>query len=116
VHVLVVELKKEAGSKAPAGDDPVKIDPEGYKVLFENDRVRVLDSRLKQGSATGMHAHPASVVYAIKSYKIEFTSKDGTKNVVEQKAGEARWIEPVLHSNKQLGDKPAHALVFELKK
>ena len=115
-HVLVVDLKKEVGSKAPKGEDPVKLDPKGYKVLLENDRVRVLEARIKPGTEIGMHAHPAAVIYALNAFKVQFTASDGTQQEVEQEAGKARWLEPVLHSHKQVGDKAAHLLLFELKK
>lgn len=115
-HVMVVDLKKEVGSKAPKGEDPVKLDPTSYKVLLENDRVRVLEARVKPGTEIGMHAHPAAVLYAFNAFKVQFTTGDGAKQEVEQEAGKARWLEPVLHSHKQLGDKTAHVLLVELKK
>ena len=33
-------------------DDAVSVAPHVYKVLLENDRVRVLDSRMKPGETT----------------------------------------------------------------
>ncbi len=39
--------------------DPFTLYPENYKVLFENDRVRVLDFRLAKGATEKTHQHPA---------------------------------------------------------
>jgi len=36
-------------------DDPVITDPELYRVIFENDRVRVLDYRDAPGARTAPH-------------------------------------------------------------
>jgi hypothetical protein len=37
-------------------DDDVKVAPDVYKVLLENDEVRVLEARLKQGAKSEMHS------------------------------------------------------------
>ncbi len=39
-------------------DDAVKTDPDKYKVVLENERVRVLEYRDKPGQKTKMHTHP----------------------------------------------------------
>ena len=41
--------------------DAVTTDPDKYKVIFENDRVRVFDYTDKPGDKTKMHHHPDSV-------------------------------------------------------
>jgi hypothetical protein len=45
--------------------DPVKTSPQYYKVLLENDQVRVLEYRLKAREKEPMHSHPAGVVYVL---------------------------------------------------
>jgi hypothetical protein len=37
------------------------VPPRGHRVLLENDRVRVLELRIKPGEVTGMHSHPPCV-------------------------------------------------------
>lgn len=65
---------------AVEAQDPVPIYPENYKVLLENERVRVLDFQLKKGAKEDFHAHPAAVTYVIAPFKICFTFRDGTTN------------------------------------
>ena len=43
-------------------DDPVCTDPDKYEVIFENDRVRVLEYRDQPGGRTHPHRHPDSVM------------------------------------------------------
>ena len=62
---LVVEVKKPTGKKAPAGADPAKVAADAYKVVLENDQVRLLEVRAKPGTKIPMHAHPAYVAYAV---------------------------------------------------
>ncbi len=45
--------------------DAVQLAPHVYKVLFENERVRVLQVRLKAGESSAMHSHPAYVIYGL---------------------------------------------------
>ena len=42
--------------------DPVPRYPRNYRVLVENDRVRVLDFRLRKGDTEELHSHPAHVL------------------------------------------------------
>ena len=46
-------------------EDAVKVAPHAYKVVLENDKVRVLESRMKPGDKTEMHGHPALVAVAM---------------------------------------------------
>src|SRR5512135_559417 len=49
--------------------DPTTTDPDKYKVIFENDRVRVLEYRDKPGDRTSPHEHPDSVMYTLSSFE-----------------------------------------------
>ena len=42
----------------PMSGEPDRDDPDEYKVVFENDRVRVLEYRDKPGDRTSPHHHP----------------------------------------------------------
>ena len=95
--------------------DPVPLYPDNYKVLLENDRVRVLDFQLKKGAKENFHAHPAAVTYVLAPFKIRFTFPDGTTRVREAKAGDVFFGEAVLHSPENIGDTDAHGLLVEMK-
>jgi len=60
----------------------------GLSVRFENDRVRVLELRLKPGEREGMHTHPQYVLYALTDYRVKNTSADGTVRVFDRKRGD----------------------------
>src|SRR6266487_796431 len=59
-------------SGTASSQDPVPLYPENYKVLFENDRVRVLDFRLRKGATEKLHSHPANVTVFLTDVKIRF--------------------------------------------
>jgi beta-alanine degradation protein BauB len=95
--------------------DPVPIYPDNYKVLLENDRVRVLDFQLKKGAKENFHSHPAAVTYVLASFKIRFTFPDGTTRIREAKAGEVFFGEALVHASENIGDTDAHGLLVEMK-
>lgn len=95
--------------------DPVPIYPENYKVLLENDRVRVLDFQLKRGAKENLHSHPAAVTYVIAPFKIRFTFADGSTRIRDAKAGEVFFGEPLIHASENIGDTDAHGLLIEMK-
>jgi len=95
--------------------DPLPIYPQNYKVIVENERVRVLDFRLRKGAREGMHSHPAHVVYVVAPFRIRFTFPDGHTVVRVAKAGDVLYSEAVTHASENIGDTDAHGILVELK-
>ena len=95
--------------------DPVTLYPENYRVLLENDRVRVLDFTLRRGATEAMHRHPAHVLYVLTGFKVRFTLADGSSRVRETKAGDVLFSEAVMHSPLNIGETDAHGLLVEMK-
>jgi quercetin dioxygenase-like cupin family protein len=95
--------------------DPVKTSPQYYKVLLENDQVRVLEYRLKPGEKEAMHSHPAGVVYVLSGAKLKVNYPDGKTEERSATAGETIWREPVTHALQNVGDTEAHAIAIDLK-
>lgn len=99
---------------ATAGD-AVTVAPHVYKVVLENDRVRVLDVRGKPGDKTEMHSHPPVVAIAITDGKYRFTSPDGQTMEAELKASEAMYFDAVEHAGEFTGTTEARGVLVELK-
>jgi Mannose-6-phosphate isomerase len=116
IGVLLGILVSVFGAKMAMAQDPVEVASNIYKVLLENDRVRVLEVRLKAGEKTAMHSHPAHLVYILRSGGgAVFTSPDGKTTEVENKPGQVVWNEAVTHSVENVGTTEAQVLVIELK-
>ena len=96
-------------------EDAVKIAPHAYKVVLENDRVRVLESRMKPGDKTEMHGHPALVACAITGGKFKFTGPDGQSMEIELGSGHAGYFDAVEHSTENVGTTEGHIILIELK-
>lgn len=97
------------------GQDPLKLYPENYQVLMENDRVRVLDFKLKKGAKENSHMHPAHVVYVLTGFKIRFTFPDGKTGIRETKTGDVLFCEALAHASENIGGTDAHGILVELK-
>lgn len=95
--------------------DPMKVAPNNYKVLLENDRVRVLEVRANPGEKIAMHSHPAHVLYFFKSSTVKFTFPDGKTQEINPKAGDVIYGEPFSHAAEALGFAEVQVLIVELK-
>jgi len=113
--VLVVAMMLVVVMKTAIAQDAVKVAPESYKVLLENDRVRVLEYRIKPGTKDAMHSHPAYIVYAFTPGKFKFTLPDGKTFDREVNANEVFFNEAETHAYENLGSTEAHGLLIELK-
>jgi quinol monooxygenase YgiN/quercetin dioxygenase-like cupin family protein len=100
---------------AVLAQDPVPGYPDNYKLLVENDRVRVLDFRLRKGDTEEFHMHPAHVLYVLAPFRIMFKLPGGRTAVREAKAGDVLFSEAVMHSPTNIGDTDAHGILVELK-
>jgi quercetin dioxygenase-like cupin family protein len=96
--------------------DPVKLSPQFYRVLLDNEHVRVLEYRLKPGEKEPMHSHPAGIVYVFDQAKLKVTYLDGRSEVNTLTPGETYWREPVTHMAENVGNTEAHAIAVEQKK
>ena len=96
--------------------DPAKVDPAHYKVLLNNEYLRILDVRQKPGDKSPMHSHPHHAVYWLTSSTLKFTSPDGKTKTVTTKAGQVVWRNAETHTVEITGKTDSHALDIELKK
>jgi len=94
--------------------DPVKTNPELYRVLLENDRVRVLEYLDAPGDRTEPHSHPDSVMVTLGDFRRRLWTGDREVEV-ELSAFEARWLDAQEHSGMNIGETRSHSIFVELK-
>ncbi|WP_054815476.1 hypothetical protein [Nocardia arizonensis] len=94
--------------------DPTVINPDLYRVIFENERVRVLEYRDHPGDRTRPHTHPDSILYPLTSFRRRISS-GGQQVEVELTRGQIRWVAAQEHAGENIGDTETHALFIELK-
>jgi quercetin dioxygenase-like cupin family protein len=104
-----------AGAVNAPGSDPVKIDSKHYKVVLENDRVRVVRVNYGPGEKSVMHAHPETLVVFLSDGQAKFTSPDGKSEERSWKAGEVSHSPAEQHLPENVSKKPIDAIVIEFK-
>ncbi len=95
--------------------DPVKVGPNVYKSIFENERIRVNEINFKVGDKIGMHSHPDHVVYWIEGGTLRIYSPNGDSVDVTGKAGEVLWLSATTHAAMNIGKTNVKAVQVELK-
>jgi hypothetical protein len=107
-------MKLPEGMAVMVHADPTVTDPTLYKVLFENDRVRVLEYRDEPGERTHSHSHPDSVMVTLSAFRRRVTSGDRSADV-ELGAAPTRWVGAQEHCGENIGDSATHCVFVELK-
>jgi len=104
------------GASVSRAQDPVKVDPKHYTVVFENDAVRVLHIHYAVGEKSVMHSHPDSVAVFLEDQKSKMTHPDGKSEEVSGKKGDAVFSPAGAHLPENIGSGPIDVILVELKK
>ena len=101
---------------AAFAQDVVKLAPAQVKVVFENDRVRVLHFTEPGHTKLPMHSHPAYVAVGFTADHDKYTFPDGKSSDERSKAGEVTYSKNITHASDNLSDTVSETLMVELKK
>lgn len=101
--------------------DAVIAAPRHHKLIFENERVRVLDTRIPAGETVPVHTHRWPAVYYTLNFS-HFIRRDGDGKILfdsrttEKPVSFANWLENLPpHSVENVGNAEIHLVSFELK-
>ena len=97
-----------------ADRDPVATNPDLYRVVMENDRVRVLEYDDRPGDRTTQHGHPDSVMITLSSFRRRLIQGDRSVDV-ELTEGTVRWLDAQEHAGENIGETATRAIFVELK-
>jgi quercetin dioxygenase-like cupin family protein len=114
-RILVPALFMLALASAVMAQDPVKVDPNHYKVEFENSQVRVLRIKVGPHEKSIMHRHPNAVAVFLTDVNGKFSFPNGTSQDITSKAGETRWTPAITHLPENTSDQPFELILVELK-
>lgn len=99
------------------GQDASVADPRSYRIVLENDRVRVLEYQSRPGMGVcgqGVHSHPARVSVSLTGAKIRKT-EGGKVTFPEVPPGHVYFAEAETHSTEILGGLGTRTFIIELK-
>jgi hypothetical protein len=102
--------------------DAITAAPDHHDVLFENDRIRILDTRLPPDQRTPIHAHEWPAALYILSWSDFLRRDDSGAVLIDSRdrpppaTGAGFWIEPLPpHSVENIGSSDLHIIAIEVK-
>jgi hypothetical protein len=105
-------------SELALAQDATKTEPRSYKVLFENQKVRVLEYVSRPGigvCGSGRHSHPDHVTVVLTPAKVKNTSAEGKVEINEVPAGTVFWEGASTHQAENVGGSGTRMLLIEIK-
>ncbi|HEY3177521.1 MAG TPA: hypothetical protein VGL25_01420 [Casimicrobiaceae bacterium] len=123
VHTLnrrqVLSLLAAFGvTRGALAQDAPTIAPRSYRVVLENDRVRVLEYKSRPGFGVcgeGMHSHPDHVTVSLTGAKLKVTMPDGKTTFADIPAGTVFFAPAEVHSAEIIGGFGTRSYIIELK-
>ncbi|MEX2199631.1 MAG: hypothetical protein WD886_12545 [Burkholderiales bacterium] len=111
-------LAAQFGASGAAAQDPAKVMPRSFRVVLENDKVRVLEFTSRPGMGIcgeGMHSHPARLNIVKRGWKSMVSRPGSPDQANERKDGEVFWRDAETHKVENVGKTNSHVLMVELK-
>jgi hypothetical protein len=107
--------EKAKGEKAKTAQETKQKAPPPAPALFENERVRVVETRIKPGEKNEMKMRSDRVNVSIKAAKVRVHYPDGKKEDFDLKAGGVRFNKAGTSSTENIGKTETHTVIVTLK-
>ena len=117
IGLFLLAIAAAVVAQAPSDEiDPVIESPDLYKVVLENDQVRVVEYAILPGQKDNWHTHPAKVSYILSGGLLKITPQVGEPFIVTEETGSASWFEAVgKHFGENVGSTPVRIVFVEIK-
>lgn len=86
-----------------------------YRVVLENEQIKVVDYRDEPGDKTRLQMQEESLMLALGPFKRRLTFMDGAIAEAKFSGREVMWNGLGSHVGENIGDTPTHVLIVELK-
>lgn len=119
---LVASALLLAGPTSPQDEVPREADalaasPDHFRLLLENEEVRVLEYQLLPGERDKWHTHPPKVSYVVAGGKLRITTDDGQSFDVDETTDSAAWMGALgWHYAENIGTTTVRIVVVEVKR
>jgi hypothetical protein len=111
---VLLFISPAAAQNAPA---TFRADPSVYKLLYEDQNIRVISATWAKGVHDKPHSHPIpSVAYALDDCTLRLYAPDGTTRDITNKAGSATEV-PITpsHTAENIGPTDCYVVIVEHK-
>jgi beta-alanine degradation protein BauB len=107
-----------SGAKGKPGIDinALTASPANFKLLLDNQYVRVLEYSLNPGEKDQWHTHPAKSSYVVSGGQLKVHLANGDTIMANEKTGTASWMDHVgKHYVENVGKTPVVIVLTEIK-
>jgi mannose-6-phosphate isomerase-like protein (cupin superfamily) len=105
-----------AATHTALAQDVMKVAKDHYKVLVENEHVRVVENTLAPGEKDAPHSHPAGWYYITRPGRMKVIFASGQTEMWEPKLGESGWSPAEgAHTSENVGGSPMSYVLVEIK-
>jgi mannose-6-phosphate isomerase-like protein (cupin superfamily) len=113
---LVLALMCVVAGSTVLAQDVTAVAANHYKVLFENQYVRVLKCTMAPGEKDPEHVHAAGVYYITGGGALTYTPEGGKTETEQAKAGDCMWSDAEgPHTSENSGKTPLSWILVEVK-
>jgi hypothetical protein len=105
-------------TRGALAQDSAIVEPRSFRVVLENDRVRVLEFKSRPGFGVcgeGMHSHPDHVTVSLTGAKLKVTTPDGKVAFKDIPPGTVFFAPAEIHSAEIIGGLGTRSYIIELK-
>lgn len=96
--------------------DAITASPDKFKILLENEHVRVVEYKLRPGDKDNWHTHPAKSSYVVSGGNLKIRLENGEEIDVEEKTGTASWMNELgKHYAENVGNTDVVIVLTEVK-
>lgn len=117
--LLALPLLATLRSGIASAQDPVRQQPGAFKVVLENEHVRVLEFNSRPGMAVcgiGMHSHPPHLSVVLTAGRVRIRTPDGkTVTTDATPPGLVFWSGAETHEVENISGRDMRSLIVELK-
>ena len=87
----------------------------GYSRRIESVHYALREAILPPGTKEQVHSHPAYVIYVLAGGRYRNYAADGQITEGTLEPGDVIYRDPLTHAAENIGDKPMHMILVELK-
>ena len=96
--------------------DVLSASPKNFRLLLDNEHVRVIEYTVRPGERDQWHTHPAKVSYVAEGGTLRVNTEDGKSFVADEKPGDTTWDSPVgRHFVENIGKTTVRIILTEVK-
>jgi quercetin dioxygenase-like cupin family protein len=95
--------------------DPAVVAANAYKLVLENERVRVFMMKFAAGDRAALHEHPDHVIHFLDDANLRLTRPRGKTQDITAHAGDTMFLNAEQHEAVNIGANLARVLVVEMK-